>query len=165
MPFLGRDLLAIYLNDHLAGATGAVELIRRTLAANEGTELGAYLETLAREVEEDRNELMAIMERLEIGTDRMKVAAGWAAEKVGRLKLNGRLTGYSPLSRLIELESMLLGVQGKLSAWRALRQLSPGEARLDAEQLDRLAARAERQIDELLAHHRTVAGLALVERR
>jgi hypothetical protein len=164
IPFVGRDLLAIYLNDHLAGATGALELIRRARGSNEGTELGAYLETLAREVEEDRDELMAIMERLEIGTDRMKVAAGWAAEKAGRLKLNGRLTGYSPLSRLVELEAILLGVQGKLAAWRALRQLSPGEPRLDAERIDRLAARAERQVDEFWARHRTVAGLALVER-
>ena len=53
IPLLGRDLLAIYLNDHLAGATAGRELVRRARGANDGTELGAYLETLAREVEAD----------------------------------------------------------------------------------------------------------------
>ena len=152
IPLLGRDLLAIYLNDHLAGATAGRELVRRARGANEGTELGAYLETLAR------------MGRLEITTDRLKVATGWAAEKAGRLKLNGRVTGYSPLSRLVEVEGLLVAVQGKLAGWRALRELVPHEPRLDAEELDRLAARAERQLEELRAQHHTVAAAALVER-
>jgi len=165
IPLLGRDLLAIYLNDHLAGATGALELVRRAMRSSEGTELGAYLATLEREIEEDRDELMEIMRRLDVGTDRAKVAAGWAAEKAGRLKLNGRLVGSSPLSRLVEIEALLLGVQGKLAGWRALRDLTADEPGLDAQQLDRLAARAERQIEELRARHRTAAGLALRERR
>jgi hypothetical protein len=32
----------------------------------------------------------------------VKIGAGWLAEKLGRLKLNGRLLEYSPLSHLIE---------------------------------------------------------------
>ena len=164
IPLLGRDLLAIYLNDHLAGATAGRELVRRARGANEGTELGAYLETLAREIEADHEALLALMGRLEITTDRLKVATGWAAEKAGRLKLNGRVTGYSPLSRLVEVEGLLVAVQGKLAGWRALRELVPHEPRLDAEELDRLAARAERQLEELRAQHHAVAAAALVER-
>ncbi len=164
IPFLGRDLLAIYLNDHLAGSTGGLELARRARRSNEGTELGAHLATLAREIEEDRDELLAIMGRLGIGTDRVKVAAGWAAEKAGRLKLNGRITSHSPLSRLVEVEALLMGVHAKLAGWRALRQLTDAEPRLDAEQLDRLSSRAERQIEELTARHRAIAGQVLVER-
>jgi hypothetical protein len=129
-----------------------------------GTELGAYLETLAREIEADHEALLALMERHEIGTDRLKVATGWAAEKAGRLKLNGRLTRYSPISRLVEVEGLLLAVQGKLAAWRALRELVPNEPRLDPEELDRLAARAERQLDHLRAQHHTLAATALIER-
>ena len=35
-----------------------------------------------------------------------KNAGAWALEKVGRLKLNGELTSYSPLSRVVELEGL-----------------------------------------------------------
>src|SRR5215211_1878305 len=89
--------LSTYLNDHLAGATVGVELARRALGSNEGTELGAFLERLSGEIEEDRDTLLAVMDRLDIGRDRVKVAAGWLGEKVGRLKPNNRLFGYSPL--------------------------------------------------------------------
>jgi len=34
---------AIYLNDHLAGATVGIELARRTLAENNDAQLGAFL--------------------------------------------------------------------------------------------------------------------------
>ena len=34
---MSKKLLSIYLNDHLAGATGGLELARRARGANEGT--------------------------------------------------------------------------------------------------------------------------------
>ncbi|HSC01982.1 MAG TPA: hypothetical protein VLC49_01650, partial [Solirubrobacteraceae bacterium] len=85
--------------------------------------------------EEDRQALKLIMQRLGIRPDPAKTAVAWSAEKLGRLKLNGQLTGYSPLSRLEELEILSLGVEGKLAMWRALgRGLADGvpEAELDA---------------------------------
>jgi hypothetical protein len=97
------SLLAIYLNDHLAAATGARELVRRSASSNRDASYGLFLERMAKEIEEDANSLRAIMLRLDIGLDRLKVLAGWGAEKLGRLKLNGRLIGYSPLSRVVEL--------------------------------------------------------------
>jgi hypothetical protein len=163
-PLLGGDLLAIYLNDHLAGAAGGLELVRRAQRANQGTALGDELAELAAEIEEDRAALVAIMERLDVGGDRLKVAAGWAAEKVGRLKLNGRLLGYSPLSRVVELEALLLGVNAKRAGWRALRDLAITEPRLDVAELDRLIDRAERQIERLEEQHRRAAAEALAER-
>lgn len=69
------------------------------------------------------------------------------AEKFGRLKLNGQLTGYSPLSRLIEIEGLLIGVGGKLSLWENLRA-GVGERIGDAV-LDELISRAQGQIAEL----------------
>jgi hypothetical protein len=49
-----RRLLAIYLNDHLAGATAGLELARRARGSNRDTELGEFLERLTGEIEEDR---------------------------------------------------------------------------------------------------------------
>lgn len=141
------SLLATYLNDHLAGSTAGVELARRARGSNEGTELGVFLAGLTAEIEEDRDTLERVMDAVGAGRDRVKVLAAWAGEKVGRLKLNGSLISYSPLSRLVELEGLRLGVEGKASLWRMLRDLA--DPRLAAFDFDALIARAERQRDDL----------------
>ena len=121
---MSRRLLGIYLNDHLAGAVGGLELARRTQSSNEGTELGSFLEKLIIEIEEDKAALEAVMDHLGVRKNPTKQAVVWLAEKVGRyLKLNGQLTGYSDLSRLLELETLALALEGKLSLWRSLIQV------------------------------------------
>jgi hypothetical protein len=152
-------LLATYLNDHLAGSTVGVELARRARGSNEGTALGDFLARLAAEIEEDRDSLEEVMRAVGAGRDRIKVAGAWAGEKVGRLKLNGRLLGYSPLSRLVELEGLRLGVEGKACLWRMLRELA--DPRLAQFDFDALLARAERQRDELELHRLEAGRLAL----
>jgi hypothetical protein len=149
-------LLATYLNDHLAGSTVGVELSRRAASNNEGTELGGFLDRLAAEIDEDRETLRTIMERLDVKKDRVKVAAGWTGEKAGRLKPNNRLFSYSPLSRLIELEGLALGVEGKRSLWQVLAELN--EPRLAEFDFERLIERARSQRDEL-QQRRLAAGL------
>ncbi|MET0512708.1 MAG: hypothetical protein ABW135_13635 [Thermoleophilaceae bacterium] len=139
-------LLRIYLQDHLAGATGGVELARRARAANQGTTYGDPLAKLADEIEADRRALEGIMDDLGFGADRAKNIAFWAAEKAGRLKLNGQLTGYSPLSRLTELEGLIAGINGKLSLWRSLLEVAPSQPKLDQERLQRLLERGEEQL-------------------
>jgi hypothetical protein len=142
-------LLGIYLNDHLAGATGGLELFRRATSAHKGTSAGPVLARLTREVEEDRQALLDVMSALGIPVRQYKVAAGWAAEKAGRLKLNGRLLSRSPVSSLVELEGLHLGVLGKGAAWRLLRRLADTEPRLDKARLDALAERAHLQAEEI----------------
>ena len=153
------DLLAIYLNDHLAGSTVGVELARRARGSNDGTELGEFLATLAAEIEEDRDTLGEVMGAVGAGRDRLKVVGAWAGEKVGRLKLNGRLLGYSPLSRVVELEGLRLGVEGKACLWRMLRELA--DPRLAAFDFDALIVRAERQRDQLEQRRIEAGRLAL----
>ena len=89
--------------------------------------------------------LQGIMEDLGFGGDRLKNIGAWTLEKAGRLKLNGELTGYSPLSRVVELEGLLTGITGKKGLWNALLEVAPSEPRLDAERLERLRDRAEEQ--------------------
>lgn len=113
-------LLAIYLNDHLAGATAGVEVARRARASNGGSELGRVLQRICAEIEADKSTLESVMAQLGVRRDPIKPAGAWLAEKLGRLKLNGQLTGYSPLSRVIELEGLHIGITGKLELWRAL---------------------------------------------
>jgi hypothetical protein len=160
-PLLSSDQRTIYLNDHLAGSTFGLELARRTRSANRGTEFEAPLDELVEEIAADRRELEVIIERLGAPRDQMKVGAGWLAEKVGRLKPNGRLTGYSPLGRLLELEALSGGVNAKLGLWRALRRTVSAEPRLDEARLDELIARAESQLERLARLHGRAAELAL----
>jgi hypothetical protein len=146
---MDAKLLAIYMNDHLAGATVGHELARRTASSNRDSDFGPALRRLADEIGEDRQTLQELMSLMGIGQDRLKVLGAWFAEKAGRLKLNGRLLSYSPLSRLVELEALALGVAGKLALWRSLQMLAENDSRLPAATLKGLIERAERQQQEL----------------
>ncbi|HET7246263.1 MAG TPA: hypothetical protein VFJ07_15630 [Streptosporangiaceae bacterium] len=144
-----QGLLGIYLNDHLAGATGGVELARRVAAARREEEAGDALLRFAADVAADRATLLEIMTALGVPVRAYKVCAGWIGEKAGRLKLNGRLLSRSPLSSLEELEMMCLGVAGKAAGWRTLRVLADTDPRLDRSRLDDLIARADSQLKML----------------
>jgi hypothetical protein len=146
---LDQKRLGIYLNDHLAGSTVGLDLARRALGHNKGNDYGRFLTTLASEIESDRETLKGLMRHLEIGEDQVKKVVGWAGEKLGRLKLNGQLLGYSPLSRLLELEGLCLGVEGKLELWRSLKLIVSEDARLTGFDFDNLIDRAERQREVL----------------
>lgn len=159
---LGSDpekLLAIYLNDHLAGSVTGVELARRLRASNrKDPEMGEPLARICEEVEEDRDELRRLMDSLGVNTSVTKPIAAWVGEKFGRLKLNGQLTGYSPLSRLVELEVLYIGITGKMRLWRALEESLGEGSDLD---FGALAERAARQRDVVGDLHLAAAARAL----
>lgn len=142
-------LLGIYLNDHLAGAVAGTGLVRRLARAERARPGGDVLARLADEIEEDRAALVDMMAALEVPVRKYKTAAAWAGERLGRLKPNGRLVSRSPLSRVVELEMMRLGVEGKAAGWRTLRVRAESDSRLAAARLDALIIRARAQIDEL----------------
>jgi hypothetical protein len=153
--------LPTYLNDHLGGATMGTELARRALKENEGNDLGAFLRGLTREIDEDRETLLEVMRAIGVPQSRPKVAGGWLAEKAGRLKLNGQLTGYSPLSPLLELEGLSAGVNAKRALWRSLAQVKDLDMRLTRFDFDALEARAVRQLEEIEEHRVRAARNAL----
>jgi hypothetical protein len=155
-------LLRIYLNDHLAGSGGGLRLATRARDSNARTKLGAFLGRLVKEIEEDRAALLSIMERLGVKPDPLKEMVVRLAELAGRAKLNGRLTTYSPLSRLQELELLCLGVEGKASLWRSLREVQPKLAALADTDFDALIARAESQRAELEDFRLRAAARALL---
>jgi hypothetical protein len=137
------DLLSIYLRDHHAGAVAGHELAKRSAKSNQGTPFAPVLQSLEQEIGEDRKALEDIMGRLGIQPAKSKDVAAWTAEKLGRLKLNGSLTKYSPLSRVLELEGLMIGVQGKKGLWKSLQQLE--DPRVGTEELASLEARADEQ--------------------
>ena len=155
-----RRHLRIYLNDHLMGAAGGMELARRCLKNNPDTDLGRFLEELLADVAEDRAALEEIIALLGFRQDRLKVAAGNVGEKLGRLKFNGSLLSYSDLSRLIELEGIVAGVALKQRLWEVLREVSGVDPRLGGIDFDRLLARAASQLESLNVHRLAAARRA-----
>ena len=157
-----QDLLGVYLNDHLAGSTVGMGLVRRmVVSAEPGSERAAVLSRLAAEITEDRSALLRIMAALGVQVRGYKVFAAWAGERAGRLKLNGHLLTRSPLSDLEETEILRLGVEGKVAGWRTLRKLADRDSRLDAGRLDDLIARANHQASALESLRSTTAERAL----
>jgi hypothetical protein len=153
-------LLAIYLNDHLAGAVLGVELARRLRSSNrDDPEMGGPLAGIATEIEADRETLIRLMDRLGVDRRSVKPALAKAVERLGRFKLNGQLRGYSPLSRVLELEVLASGIGGKMQLWNALEQ-SFGET-LDGFDFHTLAERADRQGQQVEDLHLAAAQRAL----
>jgi hypothetical protein len=162
IPDCRPQLLAIYLNDHLAGATLGVELARRLRASNHGdSRFGEPLTEICRQIEQDRSTLEGVMDVVGARRGRVKPAGAWVAEKLGRLKLNGRMRGYSPLSRLVELEMLLIGITGKIQLWHALGRALGGS--VGEHDFDRLAERASAQQDVVKGLHDAAAAQALTE--
>jgi hypothetical protein len=145
-------LLEIYLADHLAAATAGVALARRTARSNAGTEFADVLRRLAGEIEDDRRTLERIVVQLGFRESKPKEAVAWVGEKVGRLKLNGQIRGYSPLSRVLELEALSVGVAGKLALWESLLTTPRMRERLSGFDLDDLIERARQQRAEIEEH-------------
>lgn len=139
------SLLAIYLNDQLALGVLWREVAQRAERENAGTDLGAMLTRVAAGIAEDVETFRSIMSRLEVRPNPAKTGAAVVAERLGRLKLNGRVRGYSPLSRFIELDFLAMGIDGKKLLWTTLADLAGLRERLPDVDFDALVARAEEQ--------------------
>jgi hypothetical protein len=144
--------LGVYLNDHLAGATGLVELLRRSAGSHTGR-LGEELARLRDEAVDDRRSLRSLMSRLEVRESAPLVALGWLGEKAGRLKPNGYVVRRSPLADVVEIEGMRLGTFGTLGCWRVLRGVASYDDRISTTELDALVSRAEKRLARVDALH------------
>jgi hypothetical protein len=107
------------------------------------------MRTIAAQVEEDRRTLIDLMERLDVSRNPVKQATGWVAEKASRVKFSGVASGEPDHGAFMALESLTLGVVGKLSLWQALAQVKSDYPELESTDLDGLIARAQAQHDTL----------------
>jgi hypothetical protein len=86
-----------------------------------------------------------------------------AAERISRLKLNGRLRSYSPLSRFLELDVLAMGLEGKKLLWSTLRDAAGLAGRLPEIDFEHLIRRAEAQRAEVEPFRREAAQRAFVD--
>lgn len=154
-----RKLLAIYLADHHAGSTAGLELAKRAARHNAGTRIGAVLDDVVHEIAADRRALERLMATLDVQPSPVKRVGAFLGERLARLKTNGRLFSFSPLSRVVELEGLALGILGKQALWDGLAGVPAleGVAGLD---LADLAGRARSQHDAVEECRRQAVELA-----
>ena len=153
------ELLGIYVNDHLASATGGIELVGRMLGVHRGSRYDQPLRQLLDELREERAAIRSFMSALDIPVSQYKQVGVWVAEKVTRVaKLNGRVLSRSPLSDLVEFEFLASGVRAKRSGFETLRIAAEVEPRLPKGELDRLVDQAHRQYEWLTRARREVAA-------
>jgi len=150
--------LSTYLNDHHAGASGAIDLANKAAVNNEGTPVGSFWSDLVKSLEADMASLHRTMDLLEVQPSALKHAAGKAGEKLSRLKLHENVTGDADLSRLLELETLSAGITAKIDLWQALTVLAKTDTRLADVELARLSTRAKAQLKSVQQHHRQVAA-------
>ena len=136
-----REPLHIYLRDHFAGATAGLDLARR-MARNAP---GEPLSEIAAQIELDRRTLREVMSALELTPAPLKTAIGWTAEKATRLRLKDRAFGRASPRDVLELETLIAGVSGKLQLWRGLAELASVDKRLREFDFAGLGGRAEEQ--------------------
>lgn len=142
---MAHTALDVYLNDHLAGSTLGRDLARQLESQNEGTPLGERMGSIASAIEADREALEDLMERLGTTANPLKQSVTWLTEKVARLKFSGTTTGDRELGTFLALETLSLGVEGKLSLWQALAAIAGDEPALREMDLPDLMRRAETQ--------------------
>lgn len=152
------ELLGVYTNDHLASATGGIELVSRMLSVHRGTTYEARLAELLDELREERAALRTTMTALGLPVRQYKQAAVWIGEKLSRAKPNGHLLTRSPLSDLVEFEFIATAVLAKRAGFETLRAAGETDARIDAAVFERLIAQADKQHRWLADARREVAA-------
>lgn len=130
----------------------------------DGTPLGDLMTRLAAEIEQDRETLIDLMDRMNTPRNPVKQATAWVGEKASRLKFSGLSSEKDELGLFMSLEAMKLGVAGKLSLWKALAAVADQHQALAATDLDALIERAEAQHDTLERERMAAAIRTLGER-
>ena len=147
---MSSDALTTYLQDHLAGALHAIELLKAMRNHFAGEPLGAFASQLLAEIEADRDLLAKLTDSAGGATGGVKEWGAWLAEKVSRLRLkHGSADG---LGTFEALEFLVIGIHGKRALWRALAVVAPFDSRVQGINFAHLISRAENQHQQVEEH-------------
>lgn len=140
-----NDDLSTYLNDHLAGSVGAIELVDHLIKKYKDQPIAEFCQEIRHDIAADQEELSDMMKALDIGESRLLQTGVWVAEKFSRVKLRleGGETGKMGL--LLAWEGLVLGIKGKEGLWRALAAVQASWPQLQRYDFARLEKRAVEQ--------------------
>lgn len=144
-----NEALVTYLNDHLAGAVGATEMIERLIETYEKKPLVSFFRELLQDVTWDIERLRQIMRDLEIEESAIRKAGAWVAEKFGRFKIRLEEGSSGDPALMLALEALVMGIRGKQLLWRALATVQQYYPALQNHDLKHLEKRALEQVERV----------------
>ena len=156
--------LSIYLHDHMAGSHFAIKLLDSLQEQYRREPLGEFAVALKADVKQDQDTLQKIIDRVgKSGVD-LTEAIGWLAEKVSQLKLK-RDDSSDGIGTFEALETLLLGIRGKLCLWQALPLIRELDARIPEQDFDSLRSRAQDQYARVEVQHLKMVRPTFSEKR
>ena len=155
--------LGTYLNDHLAGSAAGTRLAARLAQSLRDSD--PELLELADEIRRDREALAEFMDRLAVERSQVKQALARVVELGSRAKTSRPLVRARELGTLLELEALVLGIEGKLRMWESLWLVARADPRISESEVAELARRAQDQIDLVEQVRLRFAALAFVGER
>lgn len=111
-----------YLNDHLAGSSGALILIQKIADSHDTPEAREFFLGLKEKVQADQSLLEDLLKRIGHEPSSLMKAAGGIAVRLANIKLMWEQVEPGELGLFEALEMLALGVQGKRLLWAALRE-------------------------------------------
>lgn len=149
--------LSSYLNDHLAGSVGALELLDRLVDIYKGKPLEQFFTDLRNEIDADQATLKGLIARLGEKESAVRKIGAWVVEKLSRAKIHLDETREGEVGLFLALEGLALGINGKRSLWRALSVASEAEPQLRGLDYTTLEKRALEQHDRVEAKRLEIA--------
>ena len=154
---MNKKDLVTYLNDHHAGATGALEMLNALAKSFQGQPLELFFKNLQTEIQADFEALESLMKKIGSEGSAIKQAGAWVAEKISRAKLGASDPAADQLELFQALETLMLGITGKCALWAALAAAAEGEPALRLLDYAKLQERAVQQRDRVEAERLRVA--------
>jgi hypothetical protein len=157
---MAQQPIHVYLNDHLAGATAGVELVKQAAERHDG-DLGEFFAQLADEIAGDHNTVTSLMDQMGAHASGAKEVLAKAGSVVSETKFSGESMDDPEFGTFLTLETLSIGVEGKLCMWKALKVVEDEYPELKSVDIDTLAERAQSQRDRIEGKRLEVAGSAL----
>jgi hypothetical protein len=156
---MAYSALDTYLNDHIAGATAGTNLAKMAAEEHQTDEHGPFFSEIYSEIQADFDTLTQLASALGVDESASKTALA----EIGSKMMGPKFTAGDDdeLNAFITLETLSIGVEGKVCMWKALKTVAGDYAAFDNFDIDGLLARAEGQREKIEAQRQKLAPQAL----
>ncbi len=138
-----------YMNDHLAGAVAALELLEHLIVVHKGKPLGPFFVELESDVKADVAVLSKLIGAAHSSESFPRKAAAWMAEKIVRAKFKAAGEQMGGLGLVQALEMLEIGIRGKQLLWRALAMSTlPAVRDVDLAGLEKRAVEQQQRVEK-----------------
>ncbi len=161
---MAHDPIDVYLNDHLAGATAGVDLAKQAAERHDG-ELGEFFTQLLDEISADYNTLTSLIDQMNVQGSGAKEAFAKVGASVAETKFSGDSADDPAFGTFLTLETLSIGVEGKICMWKALKVVEGDHPELASMSIDALVERGQSQRDRIEGKRLDIAGSALSARK